>query len=574
MLRGCDCADAMGPSPEPGSRSVAQDEDGGQGRCAGDLDGQLADSGPGTSARLNPAGRLAARPAPPGAGGSAVLLPGVVGGLSTDITPTAAWRAAWNRTFARQRAGTGPTSLGTTPLGTGLGTGSPIRVPPSKQVGAWYPHNPGQAGFWSFKYRTVGFNLPIDWLLAYHADLGKIRLNPELAADGTGLVSGQRDTLDAVWPRFMAARSATGVDAATIRSGQGCWALPKGESNDDYWFWNNGWGAPHQFYLNTAWMLMAYYGWIKDSTEFGGGLCRGLGRYVRDTFADEDPLNTRGRACRPVINFVGTSGSGTAASNCRPKDSKECGRYHDSGNRGIDWDDWTAVFRGDDSRQRSYWAFADGEDWADLPPDGASTAAFAGITPAFVNLHAAHLAGYGFMADWIMYLSRMAFDYWRSGEGSRAYYGVAWQLARYPLAMMANLGRLLIHEIGHIYMGDDGHCPYGCCFEVAGQKWRCEVLGQLGLPWEPFHPAAAGIDFPNTWTVAYGNIASGGTDGGSRLQQRCRVEFDCGSTPGVDNVESDFCVTETRCESTVDDAFGPGTDLVWGQTTFAQGECP
>lgn len=136
-------------------------------------------------------------------------------------------------------------------------------------------------------------------------------------------------------------------------------------------------------------------------------------------------------------------------------------------------------------------------------PDYGSIRAYASDGTFTITYHPQVLAWMGYVCDYILYLARMAHDYARdytthttSASERDALRDKAMELGRYALRIIADRGRVQIHEFGHVWRGTGGHCSKGsCCFELAARRWLCAVTSQLGLPL--FTGSASAAD---TWT--------------------------------------------------------------------------
>jgi hypothetical protein len=95
-------------------------------------------------------------------------------------------------------------------------------------------------------------------------------------------------------------------------------------------------------------------------------------------------------------------------------------------------------------------------------------------------MHPIRLAFDGVRCDYALFLARIAHDYWLESH-DWDYLAYASRLARFALRVIASWGKLLIHEMGHTFLGL-GHCEWDCCFDVAANAWLCKVRGWLGLP--------------------------------------------------------------------------------------------
>lgn len=104
-----------------------------------------------------------------------------------------------------------------------------------------------------------------------------------------------------------------------------------------------------------------------------------------------------------------------------------------------------------------------------------------------VNLHPVDIAWLGAVVDRIMFIAHMCLDYSagfrRSDELGDTFRLQAEYLSRYALMLMADQARVIVHEVGHVFLGES-HCSDGhnCCFDVAADAWFCRVTARLGLP--------------------------------------------------------------------------------------------
>lgn len=87
---------------------------------------------------------------------------------------------------------------------------------------------------------------------------------------------------------------------------------------------------------------------------------------------------------------------------------------------------------------------------------------------------------------------------WARGGDGLTPLNVAFRVARYALGVLVDLGRRMIHEAGHTFLGS-GHCdPWGCCFDVAAEAWACRVQAWLGIPRQGYEPRYGGdYDHPD-----------------------------------------------------------------------------
>lgn len=113
----------------------------------------------------------------------------------------------------------------------------------------------------------------------------------------------------------------------------------------------------------------------------------------------------------------------------------------------------------------------------------------ADVDAGAVQLPANRLAFRGYVLDFSLFWARVALDYGYTHGRWDAWHG-AWVYARGALADLVEYGRMLIHEMGHLHMGVEGHCgpikrdaiAPGCCFDIAAEHWKCRVASIIGLP--------------------------------------------------------------------------------------------
>lgn len=137
-------------------------------------------------------------------------------------------------------------------------------------------------------------------------------------------------------------------------------------------------------------------------------------------------------------------------------------------------------------------------------PDYISPRAYVRDATYTITWHPQLLAWFGYVCDYILFLARLAWDLARD-YGSRlrpmerdALRDKARLLGRYALRIIADRGRVQIHELDHVWQGRGGHCSAGsCCFELSAQRWLCSVSAWLGLPLQTGTANAA-----DTWADA------------------------------------------------------------------------
>jgi hypothetical protein len=434
--------------------------------------------------------------------------------------------------------------------GVGVVHAHPAFAGASKGVGPWYtardPHT-SELG-----YRTERFFVPTKWLARYTRDLAETRAKDGGTKDPVGLVSSVSDALAALLPEYLAVRQATGVSSGDLGALIGCWNLPRSGNADRYYFWHDGWGAPHRFFLNTCWLIVGYAGFIEDPTRFGNApkgmgfspmdeWCRDFGPFVRRLLSGREATNLAGVSCRPTIKIKGGESDRSATTNCDP-DVQSCGNGFNPGScDGLAWDDWTAHF----DNGNWIWRFKDdsGLSW-EMPVNPCENYMTGGDDRWLITAQAGHLSAHAMVADWVLYQARLAWDFYRAGEGNARYVEVGRRLARYALRLMVEWGTSVVHEAGHCFTGVGGHCDFGACFDIAAEHWKWKVVGALGLPVQPYL-ASDVTDFPEVVHREVGTRVKGGNDTGVSHYYDYRLYLESAGTVGG---RATMCVTRSYCE--------------------------
>jgi len=381
---------------------------------------------------------------------------------------------------------------------TPFGDGSP----PDRDLPSIDRDDLSAIGTTEFVYRATSFSVPSAWLVDYLDDLDVLNSLDDVT-EGYGKVSGTAAALDALWPEFRAAAAATGIDSTMYYGMLGCYNLPRGDILDEEpaRFFSSGWGPPYKTYLFTNLLIASFHGHIQqvctavpdcdDFSSFVGLVLRGIPvRNVEDLgpcvptfhFRNSDIDNAYfvpdgGRSIVPActdaeISYACDDGFLPVASSSA------------AANPGLDWSKAFPLTMGPDD----YLVAPDPTFPLGRPNVGRPIAYVADGTMS-VTQHPALLAFDGYSIDFILYLARMALDYARDPEvglGDSAaddFRQAASELARYALRILVDRGRLLIHELGHAWLGG-GHCSHDCCFDLSAARWECAVTALLGLPIE------------------------------------------------------------------------------------------
>lgn len=366
-----------------------------------------------------------------------------------------------------------------------------------------------------YEYRDTQFTVPLSWTWGYEIDLARQHARGDF--EGVGRVSGTEDFLAYAWPEFRAAAAASGDHSETWFSMLGCYNLPRETMPDALgeWgamFWHAGWGPPYQVYALTNQVVLAYSRLIEDVCT-GHAYCEGYGDWVSQVLRGRGTRDLRDVGpCTVTMRFVNAeTADATVRDTGRGVDVVGCGDLAGTAyscaegfvlNEAFDlvsgvmdpgqaWDVGLPAPRFDGAANA--WipagvsthptnSFAE-------PPYGPGGRAYVYDLSWTVTQRPELLAWDGFVCDWILYLGRMAYD--RSRDFStemdilerKLLAQSGQELARYALRILAERGRVLVHELGHVHNGTGGHCSRGeCCFQFASLRWRCAVIATLGLP--------------------------------------------------------------------------------------------
>jgi len=355
------------------------------------------------------------------------------------------------------------------------------------------------------RYRAVEFSVPEHWYQAWILEWGLLAGSN----DGNDLVSNVDTVLAAVWPEYTAAlASQSDLDDDSVDSVLGCYSLQS--TADRALFWRKGWGPAREVFRLMSRLAVIYSDDVRDDwmdpTELPGpggssldfSWCQGMGDFCRTVLkGGRAPSRIDTANCRIQLNFDdidlrfwGIYGHSACGSSL----GRPCGiafNLSDPGTRVLPFDgeldDWEDSGWSDEYRA---WTRAPGYEPALKRPSGDYS--LLGIGGGHkLTLHAIHLQWCAFVTDRVLYLARMAHDYARyldAQEGgcsvdSAAYDQAALQLGRYAFGPALDLGRAMIHELGHSYMGSHGHCEFQCCFDSAARAWQVRVQARLGVPW-------------------------------------------------------------------------------------------
>lgn len=477
--------------------------------------------------------------------------------------------------------------------------------------GSWYPPHgaTGPDKCVTFQYRDEAFCIPLAFLNQYQTD-AEAQLVESGGQEPLGTVSSTGETILALWSEFLDALDASGGRRTFITDPEAlprspwnllrdCWSIPTDGSANAIWtFSAHGAGAQALFFNTMCCLPVAYSAFIDDVTGAGvpgvgswHAWCAGFGAFVSDMLrTGEGVRRSSSEGERPGTARV--MFSATEPTNPDP----DC-RYNsdprsdeEDGCRAPPWFWWQLHWQARELVWAIYpisgWSVATGSVSVSLggrsyrkavpTNSGSATGCRFGARSYgdHIYFHAADIAARATIVDRILWLARLARDFFVHGHGSVRYLLVAKRLANYALRYVLEESVLLVHELGHKYLTVDEadmHCEAGCCYDVAAQNFRCHVIGALGLPVAAHQPSAmvSGLTLPTDhpvparpelWVLRRESRGTDDPDAVSDMDPRvahgiaanrtaCRIDSMC-ALPAVGTVGAgaDYCVTDSYCD--------------------------
>ena len=371
-------------------------------------------------------------------------------------------------------------------------------------------------------YGTVRYSLPSAWLFRY--------LVFEEYSD-------PEDILDLLWGRFRSAPNSA-TDAA-IEDRLHCWVVPSQPDPSINWsaFFEDG--GPIHLYRTMVQLVATYSSWIADSgysrtdycargrfgdepLTFGlfvNSLCHGVSTYLSQTqtecdlrvfvIAVDDRNSDQASSC--VTEQQGGNPFACGEGRTSSDGSKNCGDTADA------WAPGSLVTaKYADGNSYTSWRTSDHSDAATIP-NGCADGLRANGGNFALRMHSTEFGFKGFILDWLLFWARAAVDYASTGPDPGTWLDLllkARTMATFALSLPAEMGRVLIHEIGHTYLGG-GHCdPWRCCFDMSARAWLCRTQAELGLQNDIVHMSDLGKE-PLPFGSAYASACTAGsTDDG------------------------------------------------------------
>ncbi len=303
------------------------------------------------------------------------------------------------------------------------------------------------------------------------------------------------DTLDVLWAAVSG--TGTGVSGDDLDGLIGCWMIDtaKDTHGRSYSMFFEDGNAPRKFLRYMLDLVRRFSHEIKDDWS-GTTTCAGLRDYIEDVLGGQKGSSLADGVGPCTIKFRATSQSSTLPA---VKTSRSCGGASEEvscGNpsgMGGDFQDWQQVmylrFKQYEVGGNAYIHTLGVESGLAAPwsaPD-ADWLGYATINSGAVAVPANRLTFRGYQLDFTLFWARVALDYAYQFLRWDFLFG-AWVYARGALSEMVEYGRTWVHELGHVHMGQGGHCEgtegleTRCCFDIAAEHWKCRVASTLGLP--------------------------------------------------------------------------------------------
>ncbi len=404
------------------------------------------------------------------------------------------------------------------------------------------------------RYRSTEVHLPSAWVSRY-LDRWLDTRGEIPAPRDTGPISGVGHVMDMFWPRFRARalRLRRGSYGRLI----GCWGLPVAGDPDlpPTLFFNGTGGALRAVHELTCQLLHAYVdearvphdttAWPPQKLVDDDGWCNNLHGFIEAILEGWPFPALDGGASRPtarpelpcgavIIHYMhnAPSLSGVFRNPCADlgggwsTEPIACFNHADDSTawEGATlrfWDDYALTTRLVPNTARAlpvgvsadYVHFQDrsgpGSTANPWPASVNATVARGSASRRAISFQPAHLAFDAEAIDTLMFMAQLCLDRGRelvqrglpisrrAAREALAAIHAGERFAQYALAPIALRAGILVHELGHIFLGGSPHCgfdlPSGrpsnrwrACFDIASEALRARVAAENGLPTDPY----------------------------------------------------------------------------------------
>ncbi len=291
-----------------------------------------------------------------------------------------------------------------------------------------------------------------------------------------------------VWHDVIHTIGAHGIDLGALDAIIGCYNIDWDRARIDvgpWMFYRHGDDPAREFLRYTLAMIAAYHALAIDEWS-GTDYCDDFAPFVGKLFKGKRAVNRVGHGCtlRVQVRSTDPRFDDERVKTCAPghDTGRPCGEEVSSGDKigSGAFDDWEPQWEDGEYP----WLGVDAPYSTDTSSEPAkftnSTGAVGDGQGFSIFFHAVLAAFDGYVFDYAMYVARLLVDYGREMDQAECVEdGV--MVSRWQLLKLVDRGRLLIHEAGHLWIGEGGHCRWGICFEYAAQAWVCGVQGLLGL---------------------------------------------------------------------------------------------
>jgi hypothetical protein len=281
---------------------------------------------------------------------------------------------------------------------------------------------------------------------------------------------GAGDTMEELWRAVNGTGS--GVSADTMDALIGCWMIDTAgdrQGRSYGMFFPEG-NAPRKFLRYTLDLVLRFSDEIVDEWS-GTTSCAGLRAFIERTLAGKegDTLTEDVGPCKVVFRAVSSTtwlGSHAVQRSCGEATERamDCAAAGDTPDAfGTAFDDWSqrldASFQGvaDGQWKTVFELRVDSGRAASWDQPAASWLGYAQTDGGVMLVAANRIAFRGYQLDFTMFWARVALQYAYERGDWKAWYG-SWVYTRAALSNMVEYGRLWVHEMGHLHMGQGGHC--------------------------------------------------------------------------------------------------------------------
>ncbi len=294
------------------------------------------------------------------------------------------------------------------------------------------------------------------------------------------------DTLQLLWGEFDG--GGVIIDEATMATLTGCWMIDVDRDTHvrSYSMFFDDGNGPHKFLWHALELVQQFSDEIKDETS-GVTTCAGLRDFIDATLRGREPTSLNPELYECGVKFRAVSEETwldpvRSMRDCGAgPEFTDCDAFPNMGGAFDAWSERLYLATGDGIYRVGVWA-------TDPTQPGANNLGWALSDVGAVHVPANRLAFKGYVHDFSLFWARVALQHAFDRDDTSFLLG-AHVYARGALTELVDYGRILIHEMGHLFIGFGGHCecvkselPCACCFDIAAERWKCRVASRLGLP--------------------------------------------------------------------------------------------